>query len=144
MKRCRSATSLSMARRLPRIRCDNNTARNQQLGRAKTTKPPFGGLRVCQFSSQDWKILERAKGFEPSTPTLARSCSTPELHPHQKWTAPSAAGRHLCQTPRGNATEKGGLFRLPARFKLMFGNYFKRFRNRNRHFRRHFRTGHGK
>jgi hypothetical protein len=26
--------------------------------------------------------LERAKGFEPSTPTLARSCSTPELHPH--------------------------------------------------------------
>ena len=27
-------------------------------------------------------LLERAKGFEPSTPTLARSCSTPELHPH--------------------------------------------------------------
>ena len=27
------------------------------------------------------KNLERAKGFEPSTPTLARSCSTPELHP---------------------------------------------------------------
>ena len=26
--------------------------------------------------------LERAKGFEPSTPTLARLCSTPELHPH--------------------------------------------------------------
>src|SRR5436190_12644007 len=25
--------------------------------------------------------MERAKGFEPSTPTLARSCSTPELHP---------------------------------------------------------------
>jgi hypothetical protein len=25
--------------------------------------------------------LERAKGFEPSTPTLARSCSTPELRP---------------------------------------------------------------
>jgi hypothetical protein len=25
--------------------------------------------------------LERAKGFEPSTPTLARLCSTPELHP---------------------------------------------------------------
>ena len=28
------------------------------------------------------QVLERAKGFEPSTPTLARSCSTPELHPH--------------------------------------------------------------
>src|ERR1700730_14980644 len=26
--------------------------------------------------------LERAKGFAPSTPTLARLCSTPELHPH--------------------------------------------------------------
>jgi hypothetical protein len=26
--------------------------------------------------------LERAKGLEPSTPTLARSCSTTELHPH--------------------------------------------------------------
>ncbi len=25
--------------------------------------------------------LERAKGFEPSTPTLARLCSTPELRP---------------------------------------------------------------
>jgi hypothetical protein len=27
------------------------------------------------------KNLERAKGFEPSTPTLARLCSTPELRP---------------------------------------------------------------
>ncbi len=26
--------------------------------------------------------LERAMGFEPTTPTLARLCSTPELHPH--------------------------------------------------------------
>src|SRR6185437_2987502 len=28
-----------------------------------------------------WDHLERAKGFEPSTPTLARLCSTTELHP---------------------------------------------------------------
>src|ERR1044071_8970898 len=28
------------------------------------------------------QILERARGFEPPTPTLARLCSTPELHPH--------------------------------------------------------------
>jgi hypothetical protein len=28
------------------------------------------------------KNLERARGFEPPTPTLARLCSTPELHPH--------------------------------------------------------------
>ena len=34
--------------------------------------------RLASQSTQ----LERAKGFEPSTPTLARSCSTPELHPH--------------------------------------------------------------
>ena len=29
-----------------------------------------------------WK-LERVKGFEPSTPTLARLCSTTELHPRR-------------------------------------------------------------
>ena len=29
----------------------------------------------------DGRRLERAKGFEPSTPTLARLCSTPELRP---------------------------------------------------------------
>ena len=29
-----------------------------------------------------FKKLERARGFEPPTPTLARLCSTPELHPH--------------------------------------------------------------
>ena len=43
---------------------------------------PIG--RACRSGSnhrQDWKKLERAKGFEPSTPTLARSCSTPELRP---------------------------------------------------------------
>ena len=28
--------------------------------------------------------LERAKGFEPSTPTLARLCSTPELRPLER------------------------------------------------------------
>eukprot|EP00521_Asterionellopsis_glacialis_P005760 CAMPEP_0195268272 /NCGR_PEP_ID=MMETSP0706-20130129/13084_1 /TAXON_ID=33640 /ORGANISM="Asterionellopsis glacialis, Strain CCMP134" /LENGTH=49 /DNA_ID= /DNA_START= /DNA_END= /DNA_ORIENTATION= len=27
-------------------------------------------------------LLERAKRFELSTPTLARLCSTPELRPH--------------------------------------------------------------
>ncbi len=31
--------------------------------------------------SEDLTLLERAKGFEPSTPTLARLCSTPELRP---------------------------------------------------------------
>ena len=30
------------------------------------------------------EVLERVKGFEPSTPTLARLCSTPELHPRRR------------------------------------------------------------
>src|SRR5271156_6835123 len=42
-------------------------------------------------------LLERAKGFEPSTPTLARLCSTPELHPH----------------PRRLDTDDGRLWRKP-------------------------------
>ena len=45
--------------------------------------------------------LERAKGFEPSTPTLARLCSTPELRPLWR------AGRVL----RGG---KAGLLAWPA------------------------------
>src|ERR1700679_1565986 len=48
--------------------------------------------------------LERAKGFEPSTPTLARLCSTPELHPHprrlrrRRWALMAQAARD-CNTP---------------------------------------------
>src|SRR3981189_503568 len=67
------------------------TAASYMLARALTFPPctPPNAL----------KSLERAKGFEPSTPTLARSCSTPELHPHPSAGRPSAAGtsRHLCQ-----------------------------------------------
>ena len=36
--------------------------------------------------------LERAKGFEPSTPTLARLCSTPELRPLGAEPLPGEAG----------------------------------------------------
>ena len=35
--------------------------------------------------------LERAMGFEPTTPTLARLCSTPELHPHPREVRTAAA-----------------------------------------------------
>ena len=56
------------------------------------------------FNSQE--NLERAKGFEPSTPTLARSCSTPELHPHprswRRWVRRQRA--ELCQMRPMNAT----------------------------------------
>src|ERR1700722_18478585 len=44
-----------------------------------------------RFRNDFSKLLERAKGFEPSTPTLARLCSPPELHPRPKGGA--AAGR---------------------------------------------------
>ncbi len=39
---------------------------------------------ICDFSTLLRVNLERVKGFEPSTPTLARSCSTPELHPRSE------------------------------------------------------------
>ena len=43
-------------------------------------------------------FLERAKGFEPSTSTLARSRSTTELHPHPKALAANRRQRgDLCQ-----------------------------------------------
>jgi hypothetical protein len=48
--------------------------------------------------------LERAKGFEPSTPTLARLCSTPELHPHPRRQWPLSAAL-LCQMGERKATD---------------------------------------
>ena len=48
--------------------------------------PPHVQRRVNDTS----ELLERAKGFEPSTPTLARLCSTPELHPHPTASPPAA------------------------------------------------------
>ena len=38
-------------------------------------------LNVDTLAFGDLSVLERAKGFEPSTLTLARLCSTPELRP---------------------------------------------------------------
>jgi hypothetical protein len=53
--------------------------------------------------------LERAMGFEPTTPTLARLCSTPELHPHPKRVRRSSAllagaALKLCQRAHSFAT----------------------------------------
>ena len=54
--------------------------------------------------------LERAKGFEPSTSTLARSRSTPELHPHQlRW-------QYLCHI----------LKRLSTTFFIFFMNFYRK------------------
>src|SRR3978361_338408 len=44
-------------------------------------------------------ILERAKGFEPSTPTLARLCSTPELRPRSVRMAGSRRVPQRLQAP---------------------------------------------
>ena len=56
-------------------------------------------------------FLERAKGFEPSTPTLARLCSTPELRPLWRPEAVflSAGGGELaavCHGGKGRIAEK--------------------------------------
>src|SRR6187399_2456845 len=74
-----------------------------------------------------WKKLERAKGFEPSTPTLARSCSTPELHPHPLDIWPNRdigrQGRSYSQKAALNATtafcfgSSGQLLRAWYRFR---------------------------
>ena len=49
------------------------------------------------------ETLERAKGFEPSTPTLARLCSTTELHPH-----PCRVATRRCM-PQADGADKGGV-----------------------------------
>src|SRR5260370_1947325 len=54
------------------------------LGEWTTNNKAAGRRLVVELSLCHQKILERAKGFEPSTPTLARSCSTTELHPHPR------------------------------------------------------------
>ena len=56
--------------------------------------------------------MERAKGFEPSTPTLARSCSTPELHPH-----PKAGGRSTAA--RAQTYAKCGAANATARYEVV-------------------------
>ena len=75
-----------------------------------------------------WTGLERAKGFEPSTPTLARLCSTPELRPRSDRRRPSTelpnplqaglskparVGRHKRTQTSSNA-KRGPFGRTPA------------------------------
>jgi hypothetical protein len=87
-------------------RSSNETRAGSQMG-PKTARPPIGGLSLiaCSFAIEE--NLERAKGLEPSTPTLARSCSTTELHPHPRWRRTLAVnGRPMpnadreCNSPR--------------------------------------------
>ena len=59
------------------------TVRDREKMEGAAQPEQGSGARViaCAGSSSFREKLERAKGFEPSTPTLARLCSTPELHP---------------------------------------------------------------
>jgi copper ion binding protein len=59
-------------------------------------RPLPRGLPPLGIVGKSLILLERAKGLEPSTPTLARSCSTTELHPHPK--LPPATKRGQRQT----------------------------------------------
>ena len=70
------------------------------MHRPQTTRPPKGGLSSIRvFAIKE--NLERAKGLEPSTPTLARSCSTTELHPHPRWRRTRAVnGRRMTNADR--------------------------------------------
>src|ERR1700733_14060116 len=63
----------------PRSRTEPEITRS-----ANATSPTTTRGRTAQSSVAEKEELERAKGFEPSTPTLARLCSTPELHPHPR------------------------------------------------------------
>ena len=60
-----------------------------QILRSKPNMSPGWGLT----DSSRFEKLERAKGFEPSTPTLARLCSTPELRPLDGGPEHEASGR---------------------------------------------------
>src|ERR1700704_1195532 len=68
-------------------------------GTTKNNKAARGRLVVWLLLCRE--ILERAKGFEPSTPTLARSCSTTELHPHprgwRRWFAVNGQSYAKCR-----------------------------------------------
>src|SRR5262245_8826180 len=62
--------------------------------------------RLWRGAQRGGEILERAKGFEPSTPTLARLCSTPELHPRPNPATPDEkAGRSSTYAKREQALQ---------------------------------------
>jgi hypothetical protein len=66
-----------------------------------------------------WRqILERAKGFEPSTPTLARLYSTPELHPHPRRVRrqPGQRSRAIRRKPQVRFPRQRGANSIPSMF----------------------------
>src|SRR5579863_4025839 len=57
---------------------------NPNPDRISSSDRSVTGLRAHDHAVRGKAILERANGFEPSTLTLARLCSTPELRPRPK------------------------------------------------------------
>ena len=80
------------------IRCENVIGQHDAIGVDQVLTRSKDQLVRTSRSFHNNLILheklERAKGFEPSTPTLARLCSTPELRPLERLRpALVAAGR---------------------------------------------------
>src|SRR6185437_15437491 len=115
------STACPIAPAIPGLPTGQATARAALGAEAVTDVLDVLDSSVTHVSGTDLVKLERAKGFEPSTPTLARSCSTPELHPHprswRRWVRRQRS--ELCQMRPMNATTLGrpepavGLHGLP-------------------------------
>src|SRR3954470_11162851 len=82
----------------------------------------LGEGRLMKARVPTEKILERAKGLEPSTPTLARSCSTTELHPHPRCRR-SLAGNGRAMPNAGRECNSANAAGTPsvARFSKQIG-----------------------
>ena len=76
-----------------------NRPRILEARKAKSVRRPDAYVLLNAFD-----CLEREKGFEPSTPTLARLCSTPELLPHRTSAPSPAAWAGYCPKPRRSAS----------------------------------------
>ena len=67
------------AESVPPYQVPNATGINQTGARVRDR-----GAKGPAYMAGPLEKMERAKGFEPSTPTLARLCSTPELRPRNR------------------------------------------------------------
>ena len=79
-----------------------------QRGRGHRRRLAAGAKRIECRRTEEWSELERAMGIEPTTPTLARSCSTAELHPHP------VRRPDLCNKGRRLASMPAGRKSLPS------------------------------
>src|SRR4051794_37892264 len=78
---CETAGDFTQPR--PALPCVGFPGRRIACARAQTK--PAARPQLSYKTLFGLRNLERANGFEPSTLTLARLCSTPELRPHSKF-----------------------------------------------------------